>query len=500
MAFSGFKSSLSVRGVLSLGACAILAFAEPLCLADSGAPRLLAPEELQIKSNENALDTWKGLEKRADSSGLDGDLSQAAALYLKALELSKSKGLPAEFQYRSLKNLGLLYLRMKNYRLAKAYLREAVGLESSALGKNSQFIDPLLSALGLIARVECDKNEELKLLTRIFEIRKQALATTHPDYQNLVMRLVELNLQMQKWTAALKFLGLALPLRNDSHPDKAQLLWDTGMVFEQLADKAKAESYYRNAMDLAEKLASSHHLQVSQQIARQAQNSLISVLLKQGKKEQAEKEKQRQLQADMSLSMKGQDPAAIDAAALKQGLYQKAQEAVSSQKAEEAIPALESLLQKLDPNEPEDQSQVLYASHYLGYFYYLKGELPKAESYSLESFSLRKKLKNFDASMTNNLENLGNIYLAWNKAKDAEKYYRLAIENEKAHPRDKICLAIDFYYLGLTLNAQDRAKDALKAFQQSAELAESRPQKHPFQEQIRKTLQEQGLKTGKPKG
>jgi tetratricopeptide (TPR) repeat protein/cellulose biosynthesis protein BcsQ len=207
---------------------------------------ILGPDHPALASN---------LERLADTATAMGSLREAEEYLNEALSIGASAG--PEVRARILGRLGSLSLRKRDLSAAEGYFESAI--KSSDPNSQDPATADWLDGLAQVAIANGDFDKAQSCYERAQLTREAALGPSHPDTLRSVVNLGDLAAAQGKWERAdtnyrrvIHLVGRTVG--GEAHPLAGEVYRKLGTVAQNRGDYHEAESLYRHALDINQKL------------------------------------------------------------------------------------------------------------------------------------------------------------------------------------------------------------------------------------------------------
>lgn len=410
------------------------------------------------------------LQNLAFAYGKTGSTQKADALFLEALEFSKTfdgrGGKPAQEAIALLKLANHL-TETSRYAEAEKRFEQALKIQTAAHGAEHPLVGEVLGSLGVCLE-RCGKfPQALEALGKAYEI-DSSTAKNSPAAIDSLWNLGYTEFRAGMNQSALDRLEQFVALSKDTQGRptgkaieatelRARILRDTGQI-----DAAAAE--YARGLEAARAVLGEQSLTFAKLLRGSA-----SVSTRQSDLKQAESALARAI-AIYESNDRGDDPEAISMRTDLAGVFQ------NSGRLREAVPLLESVLESLRASLPLDQKRLANAYAGLGICYGRIGNLDaarKAMRAAVEASVASGRLKQSQSHLVL-MSNLANITL---KSKDYEDAARIQEEvlaiREKHFEADNPYIAESLESLAMCYEKLDRDDEAEKLYLRAIDIFES---------------------------
>lgn len=208
-------------------------------------------ERITGKENKRYLNMWGNL---GNLYVVTANYEKAEPVLLSSLRLKEKVFGKQHTSYVSaLNSLGAMYSRKENYTLAEQYLQEARSIRQKALGANHPLIAPILDNLGYLFLQQGAyeyAGAMFKQATTIYEKRTPGAQAHLKSLNNTAVCYVNLKQPIKADSLYRKVLVIMGEKLGVNHPDYAAVLDNLGVVVERQGKTEEALNLYQQAINI----------------------------------------------------------------------------------------------------------------------------------------------------------------------------------------------------------------------------------------------------------
>jgi tetratricopeptide (TPR) repeat protein/predicted Ser/Thr protein kinase len=233
--------------------------------------------ERDLRVAESLGDLGMILRRQADYAGAEPLLSQSLTLRRQLLPAQHP-----EIAY-ALTDLAQVRNDLGEYDSAEALYREALASMQTSLGDAHPSVALTMITLARVLKTRRDFDGARDLLLRALAIRREALGERHPSIALNLNDIGQTYLESGDLARAERYYREALDIYSADNPGRSMTVYNLGQVAEKRGDFAGAERQYRAALAGQRKHYGDEHDRVAMQL-----NRLGIVLYRQGRLDEAE--------------------------------------------------------------------------------------------------------------------------------------------------------------------------------------------------------------------